>query len=119
MSASLPPDASLSQVLSARAMRTPRDRLWIDVAGGAAIVLVAAWAKPAGWVVLASMASCLLCYGVWASAERALRALTFPFPRNVERRWEVVRSVAGLLGIASFVLFLFAGLGVALGRLIS
>lgn len=119
MTASLPPDASLSELLSARALRTPRDRLWIDIAGGAALVLVAAWARPTGWVALASMASCLLWYGVWASAERTLRALTFPFPRGIERRWRTVRTVSGLLGIASFVLFLFAGLGLGLGRLIS
>lgn len=119
MTTPLPPDATLSQLLGARAIRTPRDRLWIDIAGGAAIVLVAAWARPTGWVVLASLASCLLCYGVWASAERALRALVFPFPQHVERRWRIVRAVAGMLGIASFALFLVAGLGVGLGRLIS
>jgi hypothetical protein len=89
------------------------------VAGGAAVLLVTAWARPTGWVVLASIASCALWYGVWAATERALRALEFPFPRRTERWLRTARGVAGVLGVASFVLFLFASLGVGLGRLIS
>lgn len=119
MTAPLPPDATLSQVLSARALRTPPSRLWIDVIGGASLVLVAAWARPTGWVVVASAAGCAVAYGVWAWAERRLRGLEFPFPQDDERRWQAVRTIAGVIGLASFALFLLAGVGLALGPIIS
>lgn len=119
MSVSLPPDASLTEVLSARALRAPPSRLWIDVLGGAAVTGVALWARPTGWVVIASAAGCAMAYGVWACAERALRGLAFPFPQVIERRWQMVRTIAGVVGLAAFVLFLLAFIGLALGPIIS
>jgi hypothetical protein len=117
--ASLPPDATLTQVLSARALRTDPSRLWIDVVGGTAVSAVALWARPTGWVVIASAAGCALAYGVWACAERALRALPWPFPQSIERRWQAVRTVAGVVGLAAFALFLLSFVGLALGPIIS
>jgi hypothetical protein len=119
MSASLPPDATLSEVLGARALRTPVSRLWIDLIGGAAILGCAVWARPAGWTTLAGAACSLGGYGAWALAERRLRAMTWPFVRRVETRWRIVRRAAGVIGILGFLLFLFSFLGVGLGRLIS
>ncbi len=119
MSASLPPDASLTEVLSARALRAQPSRLWIDVLGGSAVAAVALWARPTGWVVISSAAGCALAYGVWAWAERALRGLAWPYPQEIERRWHAVRTIAGVVGIAAFVLFLLAFVGLALGPIIS
>ena len=115
----LPPDASLAEILSARARRTPRDRLVIDLAGGAAIVAAAAWARPSGWLAIASAAGCLAMYGLWALTE--LRLQPRPWPETVphEPLWRAVRGVAAALGVGAFVLFLFAGLGIALGSIIS
>lgn len=111
----LPANASLAELLSARARRTPRDRLALDIVGGVLIAIAAAWARPGGWVAVASAATCFAAYGVWALAE--LRLLPRPWPEQEphETAWRVVQGAAAVLGIAAFVLLLFAALGVALG----
>lgn len=111
----LPTNATLSEVLSARARRTPRDRLVVDIVGGALIAGAAAWARPGGWVALAAAACCLGAYGLWALAEVQLLPRSWPERIRFERTWRVLQPSAALVGIAAFVVFLFAALGVALG----
>ena len=115
----LDPNASLAEVLSARAKRTPMDRLLIDLVGGALVVLVAAWARPGGWVALAAAAGCFLGYGAWAIAERKLQAVPWPETVKHEQVWRAVRAGAAVVGIAAFVLMLFATMGLALGSIVS
>lgn len=111
----LPTNAGLAELLSARARRTSPQRLALDVIGGVLVAAVAVWARPGGWVALAAAAACFACYGVWAVAE--VRLLPRPWPERVPREglWRAVQGVAALLGVGTFVLFLFAALGVALG----
>jgi len=118
-SADLPPNATLAEVLSARARRTPRDRLLVDIVGGLLIVSAAAWARPKGWVVVAAAAGCLAAYGLWALAEVHLLERPWPERTPHEAAWRAIQQAAALLGVTAFVLFLFAALGVGLGRLIS
>lgn len=108
-------NASLAEVLSARARRTPRDRLVVDVVGGVAIAATAIWARPAGWVVWAAAAGCLASYGLWALAE--VQLLPRPWPERIRFAawWRGMQPVAALLGVSAFVLLLFAALGLALG----
>lgn len=108
-------NGSLAEVLSARARRTPRDRLVVDVVGGLAIAAVAAWARPGGWVALGAAAGCLASYGIWALAE--VKLLPRPWPEQTPHAawWRGLQQVAALLGVGAFVLFLFAALGFALG----
>jgi uncharacterized membrane protein YhaH (DUF805 family) len=113
MQASLLPDETLADVLGSRAERTPTARLLLDAAGGVLIAAAAIWARPLGWVVLAAVAMCFACYGVWALAHRRLRTADAPGV------WPVLARVAGGLGVAAFVFLLFAILGFALGRQIS
>lgn len=113
----LPPNASLAELLGARALRTPRDRLVLDVAGGALVALAAAWARPAGWLTLASAATCFVAYGAWAMLELHLQPRPFPERVPHESLARVVQSGAALLGIGAFVLLLFAALGLALGSI--
>ncbi len=115
----LPSNASLAEILSARAKRTPMDRLLIDLVGGGLVVLVAAWARPGGWVALAATAGCFLSYGAWAIAERKLRAVSWPESAPHEEVWRAVRGGAAVVGIAAFVLMLFATMGIALGSIVS
>lgn len=119
VAAELPANASLAEVLSARARRTPRDRLVLDIAGGILVAVAAAWARPSGWLVLAAAASCFAAYGIWAVAE--LRLLPRPWPELEpnERLWRAVQGGAAIVGLGAFVLLLFAALGIALGRFIS
>jgi membrane-bound metal-dependent hydrolase YbcI (DUF457 family) len=115
VAAELPGNASLTELLSARARRTPRDRLALDVIGGLAIAAAAAWARPGGWVVIAAAAGCFIFYGLWAVAELELMPRAWPDEVRHESVWRAVQGVAALLGLSSFVLLLFAALGVALG----
>lgn len=115
VAAELPANASLAELLSARARRTPRDRLALDVIGGALIAAAALWARPSGWVVVAAAAGCFACYGIWALAE--LQLLPRPWPEREPREglWRAVQGAAAVLGLSAFVLLLLAALGVALG----
>lgn len=119
VAAEFPADASLAEVLSNRARRTPRDRLLVDLVGGLLIAGTAIWARPAGWLVLAAAAACLALYGLWAIAE--VRLLPRPWPETTPHAawWRAVQKIAAVLGVSCFLLLLFAGLGVALGRQIS
>ena len=119
VAAELPANASLAEILSARARRTPRDRLALDVVGGALIGAAALWARPAGWLALAAAAACFTAYGIWAIAE--LRLLPRPWPEREphETWWRALQAGAAVVGVGAFVLLLFAVLGLALGRIIS
>ena len=103
------PDETLADVLRARARRTSQDRLVIDLVGGLLVGGVASWARPLGWFPLILAAACFACYGAWALAERRARA------EHADGAWRLVARAVGVLGIAAFVLLLFALLGVALG----
>jgi hypothetical protein len=115
VAAELPGNAGLAELLSARARRTPRDRLAIDVIGGAVIATAAVWARPSGWVVVAAAAGCFTFYGIWALAELLLLPRPWPERAPFAPMWRAVQSAAAVLGLSSFVLLLFAALGVALG----
>ncbi len=115
VAAELPTHASLAELLSARARRTPRDRLALDIIGGALIAMAAIWARPSGWVAVAAAAGCFAAYGVWALAELQLLPRPWPEREANTELWRAVQRVAALLGVGAFVLLLFAALGVALG----
>jgi len=129
MEASITPEVTLSDILGARARRTPADRLVLDIVGGALIAGAAIWARPAGWGLLLTAAACFVCYGVWAFAERRLResgdsrvGSTTSAPAaatSATRGWRIAWHVSAALGIFAFVALLFTFLGVALGPIIS
>lgn len=116
VAAELPTNASLAALLSARARRTPLDRLALDVIGGVLVAAAALWARPTGWVAIAA-AGCFASYGVWALAEVRLLPQSEPEPH--EDLWEGVQGAAAVFGIGSFALLLFAAVGLALGPIIS
>lgn len=117
VAAELPTNASLAALLSARARRTPLDRLALDVIGGVLVAAAALWARPSGWVVIAAAAGCFASYGVWALAEVRLLPQAEPVPH--EDVWEAVQGAAAVIGIGAFALLLFAAVGLALGPIIS
>jgi hypothetical protein len=115
----LPTNASLSELLSARARRTPADRLLIDIVGGALVAAVSLWARPAGWVALLAVATCFLSYGAWAIAERRLLPPAWPARIEHESAWRALHTTSAFIGLAAFGLLLFACLGIALGTIVS
>lgn len=117
VAAELPSNASLAELLSARARRTPRDRLALDIGGGVLIAAAAVWARPGGWLAIVAAGACFAAYGVWALAE--LRLLPRPWPEQVshEAWWRALQGGAAAVGLGAFVLLLFAALGIALGTI--
>lgn len=65
------PDASLPEFLAHRAKSASVRRLSIDVAVGAAGFAAALFWRPAGWLVIASLALIFFAYGGWGIADRA------------------------------------------------
>lgn len=112
-------NASLHEILGARARRTPMDRLLIDLVGGSLVLAASVWAQPRGWVVLAAASICFLSYGSWAIAERRLQPRPWPDIIPHESLWRALHGIAAVAGIAAFVLLLFAALGIALGSIVS
>lgn len=117
--AELRPDASLADFLRARAVTAAPSRLALDLIGGALVAGATLWARPGGWTVLASAGFCFSTYGLWAIAERRLQAGSRGMPVLIEFAWLAARISAAGLGLAALFVFLFALLGLALGRWIS
>lgn len=115
----LPPDATLGEILRDRARRTPLDRLAIDAIGGALILAACAWARFPAWSLIASAAAAFLGYGCWAIADRYLAPAVWPARNERELVWRTVRAAGSVVGIGGVVVFLFAMLGLLLGRFIS
>jgi hypothetical protein len=112
-------DASLHEVLSDRARRATPGRLGLDLAGGGLVAATALWARPVAWGIVASAAACLFFYGAWAMAERRLHPEVPPAVASRELPWFVVRTVAAILGLCAFTVFVLAALRTALGTIIS
>lgn len=115
MDASAASEETLTDVLGARALRTPKDRLVLDIVGGALVGAAAVWARPTGWFPLTAAAVCFASYGSWAIAERHVRSLSVTPFEEAPQAWLFFRQAAATVGVASFVILLFALLGVALG----
>ena len=112
-------EASLAEFLHARALATAPGRLGVDLVGGALVAGVASWARPAGWIVLASAGLCIALYAVWAFAERHLQADSRDMRVFSEFAWLAARTSAAGLGLAALMAFLFSLLRLALGTWIS
>jgi len=113
MHALIRPDETLADVLGTRSERTPTSRLVLELVGGVLVGSAAIWARPPRWVVLATLSTCVACYGTWALARRRAR------PMGAVTAWPVIERVAGVLGIAAFAFLQFVLLGIALGPQIS
>jgi hypothetical protein len=113
------PVVTLPEFLRARARTSTPRRLAFDLAGGGAIAVTALWAKPPGWAVLASAASCFAMYGAWAIAERHVAGDARDGRGVTGYAWFLLRTSAAGLGIAAFLALVFLLLGLALGTWIS
>jgi len=112
-------EASLAEFLHARALSTASGRLGVDLVGGASVAGVAVWARPTGWMVLASAGLCVALYAVWAFAVRHLQAESRDMRMSSEFAWLAARISAAGLGLAALMIFLFSVLRLALGTWIS
>lgn len=113
------PVVTLPDFLRARARASTLRRLTFDMVGGTAIAVAAVWAKPVGWAVLASAATCFAMYGVWAIAERHVEVGAREGSAVTAYGWFVLRTSAAGIGLAAFLALVFVLLGLALGTWIS
>lgn len=120
-------DASLPELLTARAHAATPRRLALDALGGLAGAVAALLWRPPGWPALLAAACCFAAYGVWAMADRALaRRLGLPLPLDVDRPSPTgmiaigaVRAVAAVVGTVAAIALVLAVVGGAIGRFIS
>lgn len=119
MNPALRPDASLTEFLAARARAASDGRLALDVMLGASVVvLTLAW-RPAGWVSLAGVGTCLATFGLWGIIDRELRE-RIGAPRGRGASVLVALRLAfACLGLLAGVAVLFGSLGIVLGKVIS
>jgi hypothetical protein len=112
-------DASLPEVLAARARSASDLRLVLDAGGGAlAVIGILLW-RPPGWTLLASAALCFAAFGAWGIADRELRERPAESREVSTRALRAARVLAAIVGGVAAALLLFGMLGVALGTWIS
>lgn len=113
------PVVTLPEFLRARARASTPRRLAFDLMGGGAIAVTALWAKPPGWAIVVSAATCFFMYGAWAIAERHVEGASRNGRAVTEYAWFLLRTSAAGLGVAAFLALVFLLLGIALGTWIS
>jgi len=115
----LRPDASLPEFLAHRARSASIRRLSVDLAVGAAGFAAAIYWRPAGWLIIASLALVFFAYGGWGVADRARSSAASrgnaPLRVGMTALCLLMGGV-GALAVASLLLSVWA---VALGTWIS
>jgi hypothetical protein len=113
------PDASLPELLAARAHGASDARLALDVALGLLAAAAAGLWRPTGWIVMLSAALCFAAFGAWGIAERELGERVDDGDAPQRRLLRVQRSIAVAVGGAAFVVLVLGALAFAFGTVIS
>lgn len=112
-------DASLPQFLSLRARNASDGRLVLDVALGIVAIAAAVAFRPAGRLLILCAGACIAAFGLWGIADRELAEREETAGAALRVGLQALRLIAAVAGIGAALLFLFAALGMALGRIIS
>lgn len=115
----LRPDASLPEFLAHRARSASIRRLAIDLAVGLAGMSAALRWRPSAWLVLTSLALCLVAYGGWGLADRARTGAVTRANRLLSGSLEVLCAVLGGIGVLAAAAVLLSVWAIALGTWIS
>lgn len=107
--------SALPSFLAERARSSSDTRLALDALFGVVLAVVIWLVQPVAWIVLLSVAICLLAYGVWGIADRELGERTEKGGGRVSAL-AVVRGAAAAVGFGSALTALFGGLSLVLGR---
>jgi hypothetical protein len=113
------PDASLPELLAARARHASDGRLALDATGGFIFVLLAALWRGPGWHLILSIAACFLAFGVWGIADRELGERSGSASRSALQLLRGARVIAIVVGALAFATLMVSALAIALGRMIS
>jgi len=112
-------DASLLDVLAARARGASDGRLVLDVIGGLVVGIVFVLWRPTAWLIPFGISLCFLCFGVWGIADRELGERAGKAGESLNAALRVARRVAGFVGGAAAIFTVLVALGAALGTWIS
>lgn len=113
------PEASLRDVLVARARRSSDARLVVDVAGGIVAVVVAATWQPRVWLGVVTAAACFIAFGAWGITDRELIEHAEGRAHGAVALLRVLRGLAAAIGAVAGIALLLEALGFALGTWIS
>ena len=113
----LRPDASLPEFLAHRARVASVRRLQIDLLVGIVVGAGELWLRNFGWMPVAAVALCLVCYAVWGLLDRLRqREQTKPNVLGVVDALCALAAAAGIVAAAGVLLSIWA---LALGTWIS
>lgn len=113
------PDASLPELLAARARHASDTRLALDALIGFAVLIVSLLWNGPGWDLFASIAGCFFAFGLWGIADRELGERAHTGSRALILTLRITRVLAGTFGVIAAFVVLASALGIALGRMIS
>ena len=113
------PDASLPELLAARARHASDTRLALDAVIGFVVLIVSARWRGPGWHLSASIAACFFAFGVWGIADRELGERASTGSRALMLTLRIARALAVAFGVFAVFVVLASALGIALGRMIS
>lgn len=112
-------DATLSELLTARARGASDRRLALDSALGVLAACALAWWRPMAWVPLLGAALCFAAFGAWGIAMRELGEPASVHASGTVHALHALRGAAVVTGAAGVALLLLGGLGTLLGTWIS
>ena len=115
----LRPDASLPEFLAHRARSASVRRLSIDLAVGLAGLWAALHWRPAGWLVVASLALIFFAYGGWGIADRARSIAATGDGRLARTSLDALCFLLGAAGVLATAALLYGVWALALGTWIS
>ena len=115
----LRPDASLPEILMARARSASDGRLVADVIGGFLLATLAAVFRFHGWPVVLSAGICFAAFGAWGIADREVRERASGPRTRLVGALEYLRVLSAVLGGLAALAMIFGALGLALGTWIS
>jgi len=118
------PDASLPELLAARARHASDTRLALDAVIGFVVLIVSVLWRGPGWHLFGSIAGCFFAFGVWGIADRELgeRAGADIGTRRGHAlllALQITRVLAVIMAVIAVFVVLASALGIALGRMIS
>jgi hypothetical protein len=114
----LRPDATLAEVLVQRARSSSDRRLALDAGVGIVAALALGWWRPAGWMVLVSIAIGFAAFGGWGIADRELNEGRSQ-PRLLTAFLKAVEIVSVAVAVVAAIVVTFHLFALLLGRWIS
>jgi len=119
MNSALRPDASLPELLAARARGASDGSLVLNAACGLLLIGAMALLRPSVWPLVGSIGLCLIAFGFWGITDRELGERANEPRSPVVSVLEIGRTTCVVLGALGALVLVFSTLRFALGTWIS